>query len=290
MQKIAFIINPKSGLGKHRVVERMIAKYLDHTKYQYQVLYVGESKSILDLAKDAVDDNCQVVVAVGGDGSVNAVAKILVGTSVTLGIIPVGSGNGLANFLKIPLRIREAIQVLNLQKSMKMDVIKANDEVVVSIAGVGFDALVAYKMKRAKLRGITAYIRFTIKEYIWYLPKKYILEFDDKVIKTKALFVSFANTNQFGYKKSFIPGAKIDDGLLNICIVKKPPFYLISWVGYLLFFHQRMNNEFISYHTASKVKIKQKKYRYMNIDGEAVLMPPEIILEVIPNSINVLIP
>ncbi|MEG1909938.1 MAG: diacylglycerol kinase family protein, partial [Bacteroidales bacterium] len=213
------------------------------------------------------------------------------GTQTKLGIIPVGSGNGLANFLKIPLQIRGAIEVLNRHQSMLIDTLEVQGKTVVSIAGVGYDALVAEKMKKAKVRGIPAYMHFMVREYFWYSPKHYTLQINGETIKTQALFIAFANSNQFGYKRPIIPTAKIDDGLMDICVVQKPPMYLISWVGFSLFFHLvQIHTKYIQTYRTSSIQVQQRKSRIMNIDGEAVKMPRKFEIKVNPKSVEVLIP
>ncbi|MEG1497883.1 MAG: diacylglycerol kinase family protein [Bacteroidales bacterium] len=290
-KKVVFIINPLSGLGRHRVVEKLVEKHIDKTIYDYYVKYISPSMNMESLARLAAEDGCNVVVAVGGDGSVNAVARGIFGTKATLGIIPVGSGNGLANFLGISLHIKEALEVLNEHHTMLIDTLMVEGERVLSIAGVGYDAVIAEKMKRTKIRGFAAYMRFAIEAFVRYKPKYYKIEYGEKKITTKALFIAFANSNQFGYRRPISPDAKIDDGLMNVCIVEKPPVYLVSWVGFNLFFHHHLfGTQYIKSFTTDRVKISQRKARIMNIDGEAVKMPKVFTIEVEPKSISVIVP
>lgn len=290
-ETISFIINPNSGLGRHRVVERMVDKYLDKNIYEARLYYISKDMPIERTARLSAEDGAHIVVAVGGDGSVNGVVSGIKGTNAKLGIIPVGSGNGLANFLEIPLQIKGAIEVINKRKSMLIDTLDVHGQTVVSIAGVGYDALVAEKMKKAKVRGLPAYMHFMVREYFWYNPKNYTLEINGELIKTQALFIAFANSNQFGYKRPIIPSARIDDGLMDICVVRKPPMHLISWVGFSLFFHAvHLHTKYIQIYNAQEVIVKQRKSRIMNIDGEAVKMPRTFTIKVIPKSIEVLIP
>lgn len=288
---ITFIINPVSGLGKYKTVEKMLERFLDTKLYDYSIEYIVPNQNIEDLARKAVSNGCDIVVAVGGDGSVNAVANGIIGSNVAVGIIPVGSGNGLANFLKIPKQIRGAIEVLNKCNIIKIDTIFANDKRIVSIAELGYDALVAEKMKKSPIRGLIAYMHIAIQEFIRYRPKTYQIKCNGECIKTRALFIAFANSNQFGYNFPIISNASLTDGLMHLCIVEKPPLALISWVGFNLFFHHKENaTKFIKIIPTSEAVVEQRWARIMNIDGEAVKMPKEIEFKIDPLSLNILVP
>ena len=137
---IRFIVNPVSGFGKQKVIEKLVEQYLNLTIFDYQIVYTKASKHAIELANQAVADNVNIVVAVGGDGSINEIARGLIGSNTALAIIPAGSGNGLARHLKIPLNIKKAIEIINNAKEKQMDTFQFNDECVFNISGVGFDA------------------------------------------------------------------------------------------------------------------------------------------------------
>ena len=222
-KKIIFIINPISGVGKQRLVETAIDKTLDKSIFDYDISYTSAPKHATELSKDAACKNYDIVVAVGGDGSINEVAKGIIGSNCTLGIIPIGSGNGLARHFNIPFDISQAIEVINKCNTIKIDTATINEQLFLSIAGVGFDALVANKFAKGKRRGFWSYFKITVREYPKYKPKKYSLTIDGKKMIRRALLVSFANSNQFGYNTSIAPMAIINDGFLDVCILKKVP-------------------------------------------------------------------
>lgn len=235
-KKILFIINPISGIGKQKKVEQALETYLDKEKFDYQINYTSYAHHATALSLAAVLKGFDIVVAVGGDGSINDCVKGLVSTGVTLGIIPAGSGNGLARCLNLPLSVEDAIKCINNQKSMDMDSIKLNDTVYASIAGVGFDALIAKEFAKTHTRGFQPYLKLVLQHYPQYKQQDYTLIIDGKEITTQALFISFANSTQFGFNTEIAPNAELDDGLIDVVIVKKPPLPLLLWTAQLLFF------------------------------------------------------
>jgi len=136
----------------------------------------------------------------------------MVGSESKLGIIPAGSGNGLAHHLKIPVQYRKAIDIINNENTIKIDTGSINDKLFVSIAGIGFDGLVASKFSSTNRRGFLTYLRIVTEEYHKYKPKKYKIEINGEIIKTRALFITFANSDQFGYNAPIAPGARIESG------------------------------------------------------------------------------
>ena len=235
MKNILFIVNPNSAKGNEERISRAIESRIDHNIFNVSVTYTQSADHAINLSKKAVAEGIDIIVAVGGDGTVNEVASQLIKTSNTLGIVPLGSGNGLARHLGIPRNIEKAIDLINKQQTSTIDTGSVNGNIFVSIAGVGFDALVAERFARGVRRGFLGYFQIIANEYFNYKPQTYKLTFDNgKVITERALFVAFANSNQFGYNTTIAPNAKLRDGLLDVCIVKKPQIYRIPLIASLL--------------------------------------------------------
>ncbi len=287
--KIAFIVNPFSGMGKHLGIEQAILKYLDRKKFDYRISFTERPHHAKELSEQAISDNCDVIVAVGGDGTVNEVAQPIVGTNRMLGIIPSGSGNGLARHLNIPIDSEKAIRLLNGLNSKSIDAVEVNNQFFVSIAGVGFDARVAKKYAGQKQRGFLKYFQIVFLEYFRYRPRKFTMTVNGKKITRKALFISFANSDQFGYNTTIAPGAKIDDGLIDICIMKKVPLWKIMLVVPLLFTKKINRSPYMEIIRANIVDIRQKK-KTINLDGEPIKMSKHLHIEVKPQSLKVLVP
>jgi len=238
----------------------------------------------------AVENHYDIVVAVGGDGSVNEVAKGLLGSSTSLGIIPAGSGNGLARHLKIPFNPHNALKVIEAGNGIQIDTVKVNDEIFTSIAGVGFDALVAKKYANAGKRGFWSYFRIVTQEYVTYKPKKYWLTIDGKKMTTRALLIAFANSSQFGYNTAIAPDAELQDGLVDVCIVQKIPILEAPFISNLLFLKKIDKTKYVDIIKAKNIILERRKDRVINLDGEAVKVGKTLNITVCPNSLHVIIP
>lgn len=271
-RKILFILNPHSGVGRHRRVEGNIRRYLDKTLYDYEIAYTRHPGHATTLAAAAAADRTDIVAVSGGDGSVNEVVNGIYGTDTILAVIPTGSGNGLARYLKIPLRSGKAIQLINELSVSKIDLGFVNERLFVSIAGVGFDAAIADMYSKATYRGFMTYFSMIATTFQAYQPKKYSLTFEGKTIKEKALLISFSNSNQFGYNTSFAPDASITDGMLDISIIKKPPLLRTPLLAHLLYFKRIDESPYVEVYRAREAVVKKKKKVLVNIDGEPVVM------------------
>lgn len=284
-----FIVNPFSGIGRQKAIERKLRQHLNHDLFQYRVLYTERPQHATELSAKAIREEMDLIVAVGGDGTVNETARPMVGSKIPLGIIPSGSGNGLARHLKIPVETHKAIQVLNGFSTKQIDTVEANDQFFLSIAGVGFDAFVAKKMSKEKKRGFLKYFQIAFFEYLHYRPKKFSMVVDGKRVKRKALFISFANSDQFGYNTSIAPHAQIDDGMIDICIMKKVPLWKTIFLAPLLFSKKIDRSPYVEIIRAREVDLRQKKKR-INLDGESVKLNKRLHIKVVPQSLKVVVP
>ena len=290
MKRIVFIVNPASGVfGKENLGE-VIQSKLDLSLYEPEILLTEGPGHATEICRQQIQRGTEVVVAVGGDGSVNEVARGITGSEVAMGIIPAGSGNGLAHHLKIPISRKNAIDVINRGRVIKIDTGMVNDRLFVSIAGIGFDGLVAKRFERAKLRGFVGYLRVVAEEYPKYAPRKYKLEFDGEVIKTRALFIAFANSDQFGFNTSIAPGTKIDDGLLDVVIVDKPQIIDLPILASLLYWRKIEQSKYITTIRTKELKIYTRSKRWINIDGDPGRLGGHITVGIRPLSLNVIVP
>ncbi|MEI7500423.1 MAG: YegS/Rv2252/BmrU family lipid kinase [Bacteroidota bacterium] len=289
-KRILFIINPISGVGDHKGVERMIEDRLDKMRFISSIVYTSAPGHATDISHKAASDGVEIVVAVGGDGTVNEIAAGLVGTTTTMAIVPRGSGNGLARHLKIPVNVKRSIDIINRGKSQKIDTATVNDQLFVNLAGVGFDASVAKKFAGAGKRGFSTYFRITNNSYKHYEPKQYTLIIDGKVIKRRALLISFANSSQFGNNTSIDPKASITDGYIDVCIVGKMPYWKALLYAPLLFLKKFDQTRYIEIFRAKNVVLKRKKGKSIHLDGDPKIMGKELILRINPLSLNVIVP
>lgn len=268
-KRMLVIVNPISGVGRQKKIERLLNDNLNHDLYDHEVRYTEHIHHGTELARQGADEGFDIITAVGGDGSVNDVIAGMYGSNATLGIIPCGSGNGLARCMKIPLTPALAIRVLNQDNPGKIDTITLNDKFyIASIAGVGFDAFIARLMKSAKLRGFSAYLNLILREYPTYESKDYTFVFDGKEIKRKAWFTTFANSNQFGYNAAVAPQAKLDDGLIDISIVDKIPIEHVPITGPLVYANHFELSQHVEMFKAHEIWVAGNIDKWVNIDGE----------------------
>ncbi|MEI7982745.1 MAG: diacylglycerol kinase family protein [Bacteroidota bacterium] len=289
-KRILFIVNPVSGLGKQKELEGLLSERIDKDRFVYQVVYTDCQGHATELSRKAAAEGVEMVVAVGGDGTVNETAAGLVGTETAMGIIPAGSGNGLSRHLRIPMKIKQAIDVINQAKTMKIDTATLNDQLFVNVAGVGFDAFVAKKFSKAGKRGFSTYFRITANAYRDYKPRKYIMNIDGVEITRRALLVSFANSSQFGNNTSIDPGAAVDDGFIDVCIVGKVPFWKTGFLAPLLFIKKFDQTRYVEIIRAKEVHLIRKKGKSIHLDGDPKKMGKELTMKINPLSLKVVVP
>ncbi len=289
-RRLSFIINPISGGVRKGRVEEKIRKHLDCRRYSYTIHYTGKAGDATGLAATAIGDGADAIVAVGGDGTVNEVARALIGSEVPLGIIPAGSGNGLALHLHIPLNVKRAIEVINRWNLKRIDTATIDDNFFINVAGAGFDAVVARKFARSSKRGFWSYFRIVVASYFRYRPKKYRLVIDGNPIERRALLVSFANSSQFGNNATIDPGASLDDGFIDVCIIKKVPLWKMIFMIPLIFLKRFDRTEYVEIFRAREVRVTRKKGKAVHIDGEPLTVGKEFTMRVNPQSIYILTP
>ena len=286
--KILFIVNPVSGYGRQKNITRYIPEYIDHDRFDVHVefsCYKGHAKEI---AADAASRDFDYVIAVGGDGTINEVATALVGTDVSMGIIPVGSGNGLARHLNIPIGLRKGLQFLNDAKPVSVDSVIMNGKVFFNVSGVGFDAHIARIFEGMPARGVVSYTYAVFREFLAYKERKYVISCQGKTVERDAMMVTFANSCQFGNNAFIAPGASLKDGKLEVVVLKKPRLYQIPFVLYRLF-NNKIESSSIYERFSCKECIVEHHEDVAHLDGEPIDTDESIVLEVLPQSLNILI-
>lgn len=285
--KTVFIVNPISGIGRQKKIEKILKDNLDQDRFDYSVLYTEYRHHGSELARQAVDSGAQCVVAVGGDGSVNDVVQGLRGTDVRLGIIPCGSGNGLARTLHLPLMPALAVQVLNQQYKLTIDTIDINNRLLsVNASGVGFDAYIARLMHAAKTRGLAAYTNLIVREYASYKNQDYTLTVDGRTFERNAWLIAVANSQQYGNNLTVAPKAKLDDGLIDLTILDRiPPEHLAITVP-LAFTKVFDLSGHVEMMKAREIIIEGNLDKWVNIDGEGENMGKTLHFKVLPSSLR----
>ncbi|MBO4281610.1 MAG: diacylglycerol kinase family lipid kinase [Bacteroidales bacterium] len=289
-KKVLFIINPKSGTGRYRKVPSRIEAFLDKESFDYELCYTRYGGHATELARKAVEDHTDMVVSVGGDGTLNEVIRALAGTQTALGILPTGSGNGLAHHLHIPFKIKKAVRLLNEGCIENIDTVSLNGQVYASIAGVGFDAFVAEKYRHTAHRGFFPYLRLVISNYFRYQPRTYVMEGDGETHTVKALLISFANSSQWGYDVKISPKASVQDGVVDVMAVRKPPLYALPRIVlFLLSGNLDRITKYVKIYKIQQFKLKAAEGAelYTHLDGDFMGMQREVEVKVLPMSLRI---
>ncbi len=290
-QKIRFIINPQSGVEKKRQLDNLIQKSLNHQKYDCDIQFTTHAGHAIDLAKNAVEEGFEVVVAVGGDGSVNEVATSLIGTNTILGILPLGSGNGFAGHLGLGRTAKFALEVLNNGEVTTIDTCKVNDISFVNLVGFGFDGLVAQQIKGSKIRGLIGYIRSTIRHLFTYQSAHYVISIDEQpTFERDCYMLNIVNGTTYGYDFHFYSKAKLNDGLIHVLMVNDAPKWRYIGLLYLSLQGKLHKSKLVEVYDAKRVQVTTNEEVLMQMDGESRSAKSPFDIKIIPNSLKVLVP
>lgn len=289
-EKIIFIVNPIAGTRRKLDVKALIELYLDKTRFShYAVVFTEYGGHAHVLAQQAVAEAYRYVIAVGGDGTVNEVASALVGSKAALGIIPLGSGNGLARHLKIPLHPAKAIKHLSTATTRTIDSCRLNERYFFCTAGVGFDAHIGNVFAKLPTRGFKSYVKATLSEFFGYCPAEYQLQTDTGLMARKAFVITFANAAQYGNNAYIAPEADIADGLLDVCVLHPFPRTLAFMMGMRLFRGNIHQSRFMEVFKTARLVVGERSNNSVHLDGEPCEIPGKLHVEVIPQSLHVVV-
>lgn len=286
-KRISFIINPISGTRDKNSVIQEIEDLLAKDLYDYTIEvteYAGHAREISQKAKE---DGIDIVVAVGGDGTVNEVASELVGSNTALGVLPCGSGDGLARHLKIPLNTKAAIEVLNLCNIERLDYATVEGKPFFVTCGMGFDAYVSYKFAEAKTRGVLTYLEQALTEWLRYKPETYTVEDENGTEKYKAFLITCANSSEYGNNAYIAPQASMDDGMLDVTIIE--PFNAIEapQLALQLFSKTLRPGSHVRMIRTNKLTVHREKPGVIHCDGDPMKASKDLHFELIHRGINV---
>ena len=285
---ILFLINPKSGVGGKRSVPRFVRTLLDKSKFNVTIKETQYVAHACELTAEAVARGVDVVVAVGGDGTVNEVARSLIGSNTALGIIPCGSGNGLARHLGIPMDIKKAVEFINTAGTIAVDYGKINGHPFFCTCGIGFDALVSNSFAHGTRRGLLGYMNQTLLDWLNYEPEVYEIEGEGFKKSYKAFLVACGNAAQYGNNAYISPNASMCDGLLSITILEPFPAVDVPLILGNLFGRSLDKNSHIKTLEGKWIRIKRSAAGPVHFDGEPAMMNAEILVETVPQGLNVL--
>ncbi len=287
---ILAIINPVSGTGNKNKIPRLIDTAVNHDKNDVSIIVTEYAGHAREIAADAVKDGIDVVVAIGGDGTVNEVGSALCGTKTVLAIVPCGSGNGLARHLRISMNASRALQVLNNGVVGEFDYCTVNGKPFFCTCGMGFDAKVSDKFANEGTRGFITYIKTTLTEYFNYAPEQYNIDIDGTQIQEKAFVIACCNAAQYGNNAYIAPRASMQDGLIDVTVMH--PFSLVQspLIGARLFLRQLGHDHHVSIYRGKHVVIERDHDDVMHIDGDPMMMPARLVIENKQRGIRILVP
>lgn len=289
-RKILAVINPISGTSNKETMPETIMRCIDTRRFDVSVRFTQHASHATILTEEAISEHYYGVLAVGGDGTINEVAAALRDSGTALGIVPCGSGNGLARHLGIPMNAEKALEIINLDNIEALDYCTANDRPFFCTCGVGFDAHVSQKFAEAKKRGPLSYIQKTLAEYLKYRCKTYSIEMHDRVVTEKAFVIACGNASQYGNNAFIAPRASMHDGLIDVTVIH--PFTPLdtALLGVLLFTRHIDQDTNINTFRTSELTIHRPKPDVMHIDGEPIMMDADIHIKCHKAGINIFLP
>lgn len=288
-EKAVFVINLISGTSDKAAIPGLIDQYLDKTKFEYEIAITQYAGHASEIATKAKDDGVDVVVAVGGDGTVNEVARAIVHSNTALGIIPCGSGNGLARHLLLPLNVRKAIDVINRNEVRQLDYGIINDYPFFCTCGMGFDAFVSMKFAEAGKRGPITYVENVLREGLKYKPETYTIEDDNGTLQYKAFLISCANASQYGNNAYIAPQASMSDGLMDVIIMEPFDVFEAPQISIEMFSKTLDKNSKIKTFRTRHLHIHRDKPGVIHYDGDPVMTGADIDIELKPKGINIIV-
>ncbi|HXC05370.1 MAG TPA: YegS/Rv2252/BmrU family lipid kinase [Bacteroidia bacterium] len=288
-KKIAFIVNPNAGVSN---TEAIVKQIREHTPayVDYEIIFWETPAQGKEITDRVLNEKFTVAVAVGGDGTVNEVSKALVGTEVALAIIPIGSGNGLARHLKIPLDVKSAIHVILHGDAIRIDSCFINDKAFFCTSGIGFDAHIGKLFAETKVRGFSTYVRITIGQLLSYRASEYSLKMNKEEIKRKAFLITFANASQYGNDAFIAPLASVGDGLIDVCILKPFKFWDLPGIVWKMFHRSINSSHFMESYRASEIEVVRERKGPAHYDGEPDEMGEKLKIRIQPGSLSVIAP
>lgn len=288
-KQIVFIMNPISGTVSKAGIPHIIEANLDKEKFDYTIRetqYAGHASVI---AEEAKDEKADIVVAVGGDGTVNEVARAIVQSDTALAILPCGSGNGLARHLMLPMNIKGAIRIINQCEVHCLDYGTINNIPFFCTCGMGFDAFISMKFAMSGKRGPISYVENVLKEGLKYKPETYEIEDETGTKRYKAFLISCANASQYGNDAYIAPQASMSDGLMDVIIME--PFDVLEAPQISIdMFNKTLNkNSKIKTFKTKKIHIHRDRPGVIHYDGDPLMMGEDIDIELIAKGIKILV-
>lgn len=287
-KSIVFILNPHSGTASKLSMPSIISSCLDHQMFDDRIMFTEYAGHAAEIARRCVREGCDAVVAVGGDGTVNEVARSLVHSQTALGIIPCGSGNGLARHLGLPLDPRQAVSVINHYRVEDLDYGVVNSLPFFCTCGVGFDAFISLKFAAAGRRGPITYVENVLKEGLSYRPEVYEITDQTGERSYKAFLIACANASQYGNNAYIAPKATMTDGLMDVTIMEPFTVFDAPQISLDMFNKTLDSNSKIKTFRAQRIHIHRSQAGAVHYDGDPVVMGEDIDVSIQSRGIRII--
>ena len=289
-RKITFILNPYSGTDSKQKMPRLIDECIDKERFEHEVVFTEYAGHAANIARECASRAIDIVVAVGGDGTINEVARSIVHTSTALGIIPCGSGNGLARHLCIPLDPRKAMAIINRCKIESLDYGVINGLPFFCTCGMGFDAFISLKFAGAGKRGPLTYIENVLKEGLKYQPETYEVEVEHETESKKynAFLIACANASQYGNNAYIAPKATMTDGLMDIIIMEPFTAFDAPQISIDIINRTLDKNSKIKTLRAKRIHIHRSKPGAIHYDGDPIMTGTDIDVHIEEQGIRII--
>ncbi|MGN1262423.1 MAG: diacylglycerol/lipid kinase family protein [Prevotella sp.] len=287
-KSIVFILNPISGNHDKENFPKMIANTLDANIFDHEIKFTEYAGHAAEIALQCVNDGIDIVVAVGGDGTVNEVARSLVHSDTALGIIPCGSGNGLARHLCLPMDIRKAMEIINHCKIEALDYGVINNMPFFCTCGMGFDAFISLKFASSKKRGPITYVENVLKEGLKYQPEIYEVEDETGTKKYKAFLIACANASQYGNNAYIAPKATMTDGLMDVIVMEPFDVFDAPQISIDIFSKTLDKNSKIKTFRAKRIHIHRNEPGAIHYDGDPIMTGTDIDVHIEERGIKII--
>jgi diacylglycerol kinase (ATP) len=285
-RKVAFVINPKAGVKKKMDLAQFIRDHFS-ASIPYDIILWDNKDDFESIRRRVLDGSYTIAVACGGDGTVNQVAATVQNTPVALGILPLGSGNGLARSLSIPMDLKKALKVIEKASVRLIDGGSINGHPFFCTCGVGFDAHIAGRFASSTKRGFWTYFKITLKEFFSYKPHRYTIKADDETFTTPAFLITVANAGQWGNDVYIAPKAKLDDGIFHISVLKPFSNFTLPGLGIKLMNRKVHHSRSLHSMKGKNVHIAFEGTLPVHFDGEPTEFSQGIDIRIQPASLKV---
>lgn len=288
--KALFVVNARSGVRRRADMAALLKKTCHEEGAGHEVISCAHKEDLDAIIERASAGMFDLVVAVGGDGTVHEVGKRLIGTPLALGIIPTGSGNGFARHLRLPRGATETVRLCSNGLITTIDTAEVNGEPFIGVMGIGLDAEIAHRFSDSSRRGLKTYVREGMRAFMSFKPEHYALVVDGQEAETTAVLIAVANSSQYGNEARIAPLASLQDGLLDVVIIERAALLRMPFLLARLFNGTLDQARGVRFLQGAAVEIRRRTAGPAHLDGEPVTLPETLNVQIRPRSLRVLLP